>query len=331
MIAPNIIPFPSSPRTLRAYYEAELLPELDDLEKRSLQSDATALNWWERGTSNPVLSGISSEALGKELVELRKEMQQAGLAPATINKYGRELLAILNAAYEDDVIDKLPVIKKRRKGRRTKSRLVIEPPKVQRETITPDEVCQLFEACKHATYPRIPEATLQWQVLLFMFWTYGLRTEDMLSRLRWEHVLWNQKLLRFTAKKTGKLQGLPLTRMAIHILRRIEPRVHSPRDRVFPRFNTRGCCLRGKWTAGYSSTWRSQICAAVDLHEPITFQNFRETMVTNLEAIHAGLGHWAAGHSQNQLSNAYHKPDQKIRTVYDTEVIVPSCFLELLN
>lgn len=328
---PRLIKFPGRPvrpgtsTTLRDYYQSELIHDLRDLAPRSLASDRNALNYWERYTDNPQLSGSSVDDLSDAVLQLRDNMLAAGLAPASVNKTWRELKAIFEAAHADGVCVGVPAIQQRRRGRVVRTRLCVESPKSQRELITEDEVTRLYAACEYATYPARQQfrAPHLWRGLLYLFWCYGARTIDFLIRLRWEHVLWSDRLLRFTAKKTNKLQGLPLTDLGIAILRGIQGRS----SRVFPGFDTRGCYLKReqKWMRGYATTWKQEICARANLRAPILLKHFRERVVTKYNALHPGLGHWIAGHSVGALSMSYDLPTDQIRELIESSP-VPACF-----
>lgn len=320
---------PGTSVTLRMYYESVLLPDLRDeqfgLASRSLKEDRIAINHWERCTGNPDLLSVEPEHI--EL--LRDRMLQAGAAAPTINKTWRELKSMFSAAVEDGFCHQVPLPRQRRQGRRMRSRLVKEHPKRQREIITEEELTRLWRACRHATYPRGRQfpAPLLWRVALVLFWTYGARTTDFLQRLKWEDVRFGDRLLLFTARKTTKLQGLPLTPIVEKHLRSIKG--HA--ERVFPGFNSPGCYLRArrKWKRGYNATWRGEIQAAAGLLQQVTIKNFRERVVTRYNAIHAGLGSWIAGHYMPGVTaQNYDLPTDQIRDLI-CSAPVPACFAEI--
>lgn len=313
-------------RTLRDYYENQLLPELTDLSENSLIEDRCALNWWERATDNPCISTGTKTELDKAVADLRTRMVVCGRSAATINKTWRELRSIFNAARDDGECPYVPVFQKRRKGKLIRNSLVQEPPKRQREILTPEEVAAICAACAEATYPDRANCVRMWRVFLFLLWSYGLRTQDLLKNLKWSDVLWKQRLLRFTAQKTTKLQGLPLTDVGVELLRSIQV---LDSGRVFPGFNSAGQLTKsGKVRSGYYHTWKHEILPAANL-DGVTFKHFRERVVTHYNAKHSGLGHWIAGHSVGALSMAYDKPTDQIRELIES-ADVPACFLELV-
>ncbi|HWL07975.1 MAG TPA: hypothetical protein VNQ76_06210 [Planctomicrobium sp.] len=336
---PKIIRFPSllersgklenpDEITLPVYYETVLLPDLkDDLSPRSLKEDRIALNHWVRHTNNPPLHFCGDPVNGNDLLNLLMSgMTAAGCRPPTVNKTWRELRSMFSAASEEGLCAHVPVLLKRRKGKRIRSRLIKESPKLQRQIVTEDELKRLWSACRFATYPRrqqFPTPRL-WRVALVLFWTYGARTIDFLHNLRWEHVKFSDKLLQFTAQKTSKLQGLPLTEIAIAHLKSIKG--HS--ERVFPGFNTPGCFLQKtqKWKRGFRATWNSEICPNASIDDPITLKHFRERVLTRYNAMHSGLGSWILGHYMPGVSaQNYDLPTDQIRELI-CSAPVPDCF-----
>lgn len=312
--------------TLGEYYRQRLLPELSDLSRRSLESDRHALTKWERYSGDPPLTA-GADVLAESLRRFRQGLIEAGAAPASINKHWRELKAIFDAAVADGYCAATPLLQERRRGRVRRSRLVIEPRKRQRVLITEAELTRLWAACDHATYPAMEHSSAPqlWRVALVLFWTYGARTIDFLRHLRWEQVRFSDGLLLFTASKTSKLQGLPLTPIVTAHLRGIQ----GPESaRVFPGFNSPGCHLRSpdRWKPGYYATWRHEICEQAALLAPIQLKHFRERVVTRYNAMHPGLGSWIAGHYVPGVSaQSYDLPTDQIREVLGSAP-VPECF-----
>ena len=179
--------------TLRDYYLESILPEIQhEQAPSSLSEDRTALNHWERHTSNPALTEITAQ----HLAQLRDGLTSGGASPATVNKCWRELRSMFNWAAEDGAIEKAPQI-----SRRSKSRLVKQPPKRQRETLTDAEISRLWLGCRKATYPakqHCPAPKL-WRVAIVLWYFYGARTLDVIGQLKWTNILWSDRLLQFTA------------------------------------------------------------------------------------------------------------------------------------
>ena len=297
---------PSEQITLRRYYTAVLLPEISAWQSpRSLSEDRIALNRWEEATLNQDLRHISRD----DVQQFLDSLQRRGCSPSTINKYWRELRSIFNDAVETGLLDRSPGL-----GRRRKSKLLKEPVKRQRPTITEAELGLLWVNCSYATYPQRVQfpAPKYWRVALVLFWTYGARTLDMLRELRWSDVRLSERMLQFQAMKTSKLQGLPLT----PVVQRHLLSIRGFAERVFPGFNTAGCYLKKqhRWKRGYYTTWREEIGAAEDFTPPITLKHFREAMVTRYNGIEPGLGNWIAGHHVPGVSaEHYDLPTQRVR------------------
>lgn len=324
---PAILPFrraeddqinPDEPLTLRTFYERFFLPETESgYAPNTLKEKRTAIKHWSSKTGDPDI-----RVAGKDhLIRLRDKLAAECKRPATINKVWRELKPIFEYAREEGYIQRVPRI-----AWRMKCRLVKEPPKIQRETIMDDEVCRLWEACKHATYPvdtPIPAPRL-WRRVLLLLYVYGPRPSDVFP-LGWGNVRWRDRLLAFEAMKTSKLQGLPLIPIVEKRLREIKG--HTLR--IFHGFNTRGCYLSkpGVWKPGYYATWNREILPASGIEPRITFKNFRETMVTRLNGIEPGLGAWAAAHYVPGVTAAnYDLPTQRIREAFEARDL-PACFL----
>jgi len=308
------------PLKLRGYYEKFILPEIkEEQSPSSLMQDCVALKHWETLTDNPSIEQVSRE----HVIAYRDGLIEKGLAPATINKCWRELRAMFNWAEEEEAIMKAPTI-----SRRSKSKLVKQPPKIQRETLTINEVSLLFKACKKATYPaggELPAPKL-WRTAIVLWWFYGARTMDVIGNLSWDNLHWNDQLLKFTAQKTGKLQGLHLTDLVTAHLKSIKRNSNL----VFPGFNSKGSFLHTpqKWKRGYYTTWRSEIQPEAGLSE-LKIKHFRETMITRNNGIEAGLGNWIAGHYMPGVSaQNYDLPTQRIRDAIE-RTPVPDCFNQI--
>lgn len=309
---------PANQLSLRGYYQKEVLPEIRyEQAASSLEQDEIALRHWERYTTNPPIVEIGKE----HIAMFRDGLIARGLANSTVNKYWRELRAVFNWAQDEAVISRTPVISKR-----SKSKLLKEPSKRQRETLTIDEVTRLYKACSKATYPDGGEtpAPKLWRTAVVLWWFYGARTMDLLKHLEWSNVLWNDRLLRFAAQKTGKLQGLPLTDLTAAHLKSIMKKS----NRVFPGFNTKGSRLHSGWKRGFYTSWRAEIQPEAGL-SGIDIRHFRETMVTRNNGIEAGLGNWIAGHYMPGVSaQNYDLPTQRVRDAVD-RTPVPECFNEI--
>lgn len=332
-ITPQIIRFPTAMPlgdfpfaqgekvTLRKWYDRMVLPEIRaEQAKRSLAEDRVALNRWEDFTRDPDIREVERE----DVEHFRDGMLRKGLSPHTANKYWRELKAVFKDAEEQDFIRRAPAISRRRKS----SLIRIRAPKIHRPTVTMEEVDLLWRGCQFATYPEnAPFSAPQlWRVALVLFYTYGARTLDILHQLEWENISWGDRLVKFQAMKTSKLQGLPMTATVADHLRSIQ----TSGGKVFSGFRSAGHRSRqtGKWKRGYYTTWRNEIVRAAEL-DGLNFKHFRESMVTRYNAIEkhgGGLGSWIAGHFVPGVSaQNYEYPTQAIRDAIEAAP-VPPCF-----
>lgn len=314
---------PGETITLRDWYERVMLPEIKEWQSsRSIDSDWTALRHWES-----VFPALDVRQVTREHVKKFAAYLSRRRSPATVNKVWRELRPMLTYAAECGVIDAPPDM-----GYRRKSKLVREAPPEQREPITVDEVTRIWGACRHATYPDgLPMHPMHyWRAALVLFWLYGPRTLDLFAGLTWGDVRTDSRRLLIRAAKTRKIQGLPLTDIAIRHLDRIRPLRWAQDDRVFRGFNSRGFLADDGSIArrGFGSTWRVEICGAAAIDPPIAFKNFRETAVTRYNAIEPGLGAWIAGHYvPGVTAQHYDYPSERIRAAVESAP-VPEVFLD---
>ncbi|MFQ5734804.1 MAG: tyrosine-type recombinase/integrase [Planctomycetaceae bacterium] len=324
---PQILPFqpteaggpdPGELITLRHYYDGWIYPEIVDVQSaNSLKEDRTALNHWEHLTDNPDIRSVGRDDLRK----FRDALNAAGLRPATINKTWRELRTMFAEAADQRFISAVPRIAKG-----MKCSLVREPAKIQRESVTFAEIESLWRGCAQATYPAHEEfpAPKLWRVAIVLFTVYGARTLDIFQRLNWDNIRFGDRLIRFEAMKTRKLQGLPLTDLVIKHLRSIRGRS----QRLFRGFNSRGNRLKGTIKRGYYTTWNWEIGAAA-IDPPIWLKNLRESMLTRYNGIEPGLGNWIAAHHVPGVSaQHYDLPTQRIRDAIEASP-VPDCFSEI--
>lgn len=324
--------------TLRMFYETELLADFEEEHSKATRREyRTALKHWESTTFDPDFREVSNQTIR----QFRDGMLAKDLAPATCQKYWAHLAKVFRIAKDEGWISRRPGVSRSRK-----TQLVKVPPKTQRRVLLPDTVNRLVVACEQATYPLRANRTRLWQVLLYLFWTYGIRTKDLISLARTDVDL-ETGFISFEAMKTSKLQSLPITDLGIKLLRSIETQTRST---WFPGFVTTGCWIskrkgrelpesERRWKRGYYCTWNSEICpaakvipstgpesvklavAAMQDHAPVVWlKHFRECMVTQLNDAsgHIGsvrkLGNWVAAHYQPGVSeNSYDYPLEEIR------------------
>lgn len=306
--------------TVRDFYQDTVLPVIQhEQSPRSLAEDRIALNHWERITGDPAIRKVNRD----HITQFRDGLLRRKCSPGTVNKYWREIKAILSWASAEQVIGQVPSL-----SHRSTSRLIKEQPKRQRESLSDEEVTALYLACKKATYPaggQVPAPKL-WRTAIVLWWHYGARTLDVVRELTWDNVHFEDRLLKFTAMKTRKLQGLPLTDLVIEHLNSIKRSSHQ----IFAGFQTTGhySRKRNRWKRGYYTTWRNEIQPEAKL-QGIEIKHFRETMLTRNNGIEAGLGNWIAGHYMPGVSaQNYDLPTRRIREAIES-IEPPACFYDL--
>jgi len=316
--------------TLTQVYQ-QLLPHLPlGMSPRSLVEHRTALRHWRSATGDPPVKRVDRDTV----LALRNHMVGRELGEATVNKVWRTLRSFFRFAVEElREIEAIPGL-----SYRSRSKLLEEPTPVHREVITHAEVEQLWAGCLMASYPRFDREVITrlWRTFIVLLYTYGMRSGDLI-RLPRSAILFNTGRIRWVADKTNKLQGLPLTDvvrwhleqwLAVYPSRVSRRRSKSDHEeRLFPglyragHFNTRS----GRWSPGFYTTWRTEIAA--DVRPEVHWQNFRQTMVSEMNDIHDGTGGYLAGHSRSDVTGkSYDQPSKRVRSAI-AERPVPRCFL----
>ena len=316
--------------SLRDVYTHFMLPELSHLTPNALCEDRNALRHWERYSGNPDIRSVEDDQR-MYLAKLRDGMKAHNLSDATINKTWRELRAMFSFAKNElKIIRETPSI-----AYRMHSKLVVERPKIQRESLQDEELERLWRACSAATYPAkgpFP-APLLWRVAIVLFSLYGPRTEDVLTHLTWQSVKFRDRLIQFFAQKTRKLQGLPLSDLAIAHLRSIKGRT----EELFGfYFRTPGGKLKAtsdrpaKWVNGWRTTWRNEILPAAGFHDgDVNIKHFREMMATRYNEIDPGVSKWIAGHAEEGTTEKFYElPTKRVRRAIESAVW-PKCFHDI--
>lgn len=341
--------------TLRQYFETSLAAECAaELKPNTLKEIRTALKHWERETADPVIQDTN----GEHVRILRDALLARQLSPATVKKVWAHLSTLFRAAIADEMITGIPQAGRLRKSILPKS--LRQQRQQQRPPVKPAELERLFYACDAATYPRRPDTPTAWRVLLYLFWTYGPRTLDAFSLTRQDFDFPN-RLIRFRAMKTSKLQALPLTDFGVQLFQQFS--ADKP-ARLFPGFSKPGCWNRPAagtphWIPGFYTTWNAEISPAAgvipsngpesliaavqlrpDAAPPIRLKTFRQTMVTELndysKHVHScrQLGAWVAGHYlPGVTAQNYDFPESDIIeavTLRESQRL-PECFRTLLQ
>jgi len=307
-------------RTLRSVY-LEMLPEFpESMSPRTLVEHRTALSRWEEATNDPDIRSVDRVTVR----QLRDHLIGREISGQTINKIWRTLRAMFRFAHDElGLIEQIPAV-----SPFMRSRLVDVESSLPREVLTHDELARMWSNCLQARYP-IVQPCCAWRTFLVLAWCTGMRTGDLVD-LKWSAVAWNQKLIRWAADKTSKLQGLPLLTWVEQHLRKWRE-VAPPGERIFEGFKKRGHVdhKTGRTFSGYYVTWSSTITDGIEPKPQI--KTLRADLVTELNDIQDGVGGWAAGHTPVGVTDRnYDKPSKRVRLAFESRP-VPPCFLWGIN
>jgi hypothetical protein len=274
------------------YYERLFEPRKARLSSRTIDSDVDAMTAWQVYSDNIDLYSLrwSTREQGVDsLRTFRAQLQKfvsnqlatGKISGVSINTRLRHIRTILRAAadpIEHGLIDHVPDLGRQFTG--SKSAWQIKCTRLKpRETITAEEMVRLFHATEAADDPHL------WKVIILLLWTYGCRTEDQFFRLVWSLINFQRMLMQFTANKTSKLQGVPLTPLIVRALLSLssasvgdraqrqvgdlaqqdgsvgDPPEHCDRP-LFGKLS-RGSWSKGEnWKKGYYTTWSRDILPA---------------------------------------------------------------------
>lgn len=304
------------PRTLDDVYRLMEPDYPASMSPRSKVEQRTALKHWRQGAGDPHLGEINRQTI----IRFRDYLIGTGISSATINKVWRTLRAMLRYAHDElGWIEVIPSV-----SPFLKSRLVDTAPSMPREVLSHEELARMWANCLQARYP-VVEPCLAWRTFLVLAWSTGMRTHDLVY-LPTSAILWHQKLIRFAADKTSKLQGLPLTPMVEwHLQRWLAVAPAGPR--IFNGFSCRGHTnhVTGRTRRGYYTEWNQVITAGVEPRPLI--KCLRADMITELNDEDAGVGGWAAAHAPIGVTSLnYDKPSKRVRRAFANRP-VPPCFL----
>lgn len=347
---------PDEPLTLIQFYEQSLAETRSCQRSRSTnKADREALNAWAMFTDNIDLRSLiweSPRTSRESLKRLRQQLQMyvrnqlaVPIEASTINKRLRHLRAILNLAadpIDHALIGHVPDLGKDFTG--TNSMWQIKSKRLPpRDTISRDEMERLFYATDKTDNPNL------WKVIILILWSYGVRTEDHFFRLDWSLIDFTKMLMRFTANKTSKLQGVPLTPLIVRALRSLS--TYQPGQQTGPIFGVmnRGTWSRNSgWKEGYYTAWSRDILPAArievkkgpaehkaasllaeDVRPNLLFHHFRKTMVTDLNIYSGQAGNWVAAHYMGGVSEQfYDTPTERIAMAVQAreDERLPECF-----
>jgi len=346
---------PEEPLTLSQFYAESLAESRGEQRSTStFKADKEALKAWDLYTQNIDLRSLcwDSPRMSRESLKLLRQQLQmyvrnqlaVPIAASTINKRLRHIRAILNLAadpIDHALIGHVPDLGKAFTN--TNSLWQIEAKRLPpRETVTRDEMERLFQATSFAKNPHL------WRVIILLLWSYGVRTEDHFFRLDWSLIDFTKMLMRFTANKTSKLQGVPLTPLLARALQSLPTNTGANVGPIFGVMNRGTWSINHGWKEGYYTIWSRDILPAArievkkgpdehkaasllpaDVRPNLLFHHFRKTMVTELNIYSGQAGNWVAAHYMSGVSEVfYDTPTERIaKAVQDREnERLPDCW-----
>ena len=287
-------------------------------------------------TRCPVIAMVTT----KSLCAFQDWLLSEGHSNRTVNKDVGNIRTVLSRAAKRGVLKVVPTIQR-----------LPENKSATIQALTKAEFSRIYHACQVAAWPRqrrqtdllpgrwpLPYCIADgWRALLVMFFTYGMRTEDLIrlsddcNPLCWSNIVrstpnphpagkrsnrWGW--LVFTPDKTTSHKPeplvLPLTQMARVHLDRLDPsRAASPADEIFLWPMTSGNVKKNKMgfylqlecimeAAGVKR--RSMREKSKDRYTP---KHFRSTCITWLENHRAGSSAYITGHADDRNPNAIPK------------------------
>lgn len=275
---------PTHQHTLRDVFEEHVLPDLKHKAAATLQDYLTILSDWERLTDDCPAGELSRS----KLLEFREALQAERYrhrhrSPATINKKFRFLRPLVRICWPADSHNPGGL------GLCDYFRLPSSLPESKGLPFifSHDQLNALYRAADWQAWPTA-EAPLIWKTLLVLHYSAGPRTYDLLS-LEWSDVDFDYKgvgSITFQARKTGKLQRVPLTPAARRHLLALQPTASTAR--VFPRFERSN-------KSTIRRHWRRLLEAAKIPAGPV-MEDMRKTCNTAYNDLSPGVGDYVLGH-----------------------------------
>ncbi len=298
--------------TLREAFQQFLLHDLSAVQPSTIRAYRCALDDWEHLTSNPPIGRIRNADLSRFRTAVLEQPRQ----PATVNSKIRCLRVIFRRIGPPDsanplgegVIARIPYCK-----------LLPEPRRIPR-TASLEELDRIYAACEIATWPNccgdIPPSEW-WRAFVVCLYNIGPRRRD-LQELKTSGVNFDAETVRYVARKTKKIQIVPLSRIvAAHL-----QAVWSERDLIFPGGTNKKSLYR-QWKA---------IREVASITERLTFHDLRRTCgtayanATGLDVASAILGHSISG----VTAQFYVDPTERMRRAAN-ELAQPQAFRSIFE
>ncbi len=296
--------------TLRYCFESLILPDLKDEERAptTLGEYEIVLSHWENYTANPPVCQIDREVLKAfrtKLVEkpYKRGKQKRKRSPATVNKIMRTLKAAITPLWPAD---------RHNSGGRGFVEFCKFPRPLAKVKKLPfvfnrTEMTLLYESADACRPPKqFRKSPLYnpalWRAAMVLALNTGPRTWD-LYQLRWEDVRWNDfryGSIFFSARKTAKMQRLPLNKCARAHLEHLRS-LKLDAEKVFPGFSK---------NKSFYAAWK-RICEKAGVQVP--FESFRKTCSTLHEDCVPRTGEWITGHGLRGVNaENYQNPTNRV-------------------
>lgn len=333
---------PSSDQVrLREAFDRHLRSGLDiPKQKGTLSAYQTALAHWERFTTDPTIADAARD--NRAWQSLRRAMEEAGFAAATIRKTGRHLRALFRrlAAPSDGNPAGLSIVPRAP---------YFDMPKAPRQLprlATFDELSSLYEMANVATWPELSDARPAdfWRAVLVCFYNLGPRAWELFCESpglgvdrreprpapHWSGWRWafadldgRQPALEYWIPKVSAWHRVPLSRIVIAHLRRIG----ADRRAIFPAT---------KAHASVYGQWRCLKAAALAAHgdrlrgiETLDFHNIRKTCQTEWDTLKMGLGDHIVWHTPTDVGGMHYRNFARLARAHCEDLPQPDAFREI--
>jgi integrase len=294
--------------TLRQAFDRYFAPNLTAPGRSlgTLSAYRNLVGLWEKFTADPRIGSITSALLA----DFRKRLEADEYAPATVAKLGRHLRALLRRlgpATDGNpqglgILETVPYLESPRVGRSAP------------RTASLDEIDRLYDACRVAVWPHIPDvpAPAFWRALVCAFYNLGPRSWELLhdgsderAGFLWANYqpyvrsatgtpLWS---IAFLQRKTGNSLLLP-----VHpVLTAHLESVRTDRRAMFPVTLAHGS-VYNQWRA-IKSTAGVGVEGAPDLD----FHDLRRTCQSEWDWLRLGLGDWILGHAPQDVGGRHYR------------------------
>lgn len=205
--------------TARQIYERFYTSWSPDLSARTERKYRHELNRWEKLSGDPPLADITTITYQ----EFRAASSACGQAAGTTETTLRLIRQLMRCAHAHGLVSVIP---DRGRARRIHAPQP-DPPSVE-------EIDALMRHTGVARWPKLHvPCKLFWRSwIAIAYWT-ALRREDLTWRLAFEHVRYDEDVILFRAKKTGRAHPFPMNQVVARHIRSMAPLHYAPTRKVF--------------------------------------------------------------------------------------------------